>query len=131
MGIILVLSIVWTRDAGPAPQNLPFSPFYHAKEGPGGLGITPTFPISWTHGMNRFVNIAFELEPDIWGTFIAMLLMLGALIAIPFVDRSRAEPRNWAQAFDLRTRGWAFLLMALFWALLIIGTITNAVTPVG
>jgi quinol-cytochrome oxidoreductase complex cytochrome b subunit len=131
MGVILILAIVWQRDAGPAPQNLPISPFYHAKEGPGGLGITPTFPISWTHGMNRFVTIAFGLEPDIWGTFIAMVLMLVGLILIPFVDRSRGEPRSWTQAFNLRSRGWAFLLMALFWALLIIGTVTNAVTPVG
>lgn len=131
MGVILILSVVWQRDAGPAPQNLSISPYYHADEGPGGLGITPTFPISWTHGMNRFVTIAFGLEPDIWGTFITMVLMLGALVLIPFVDRARGEPRGWVQAFDLRSRGWAFFLMVLFWALLIIGTVTNAVTPVG
>jgi quinol-cytochrome oxidoreductase complex cytochrome b subunit len=131
LGIVLIISIVVTRDAGPAPQNLPFSPFYGAKEGPGGLGITPTFPISWTHGMNRFVTIAFDLEPDIWGTVIGMAIMLGTLVFIPFVDRIRGEPRGWAQAFDLRTRGWAFLLIALFWVTMIIGTVTNAVSPVG
>jgi quinol-cytochrome oxidoreductase complex cytochrome b subunit len=130
-GVFLLVSILVTRDAGPAPQNLAISPYYHAKEGPGGLGTTPTFPISWTHGMNRFVAIAFNLEPDIWGTVIAMLLMLGVLILIPFVDRSRREPRSWSETFDLRKRGWAFALMTLFWAVLIIGVITNQVTPVG
>jgi len=131
LGVILIISIVIPRDAGPAPQNLSFSPFYGAAEGPGGLGITPTFPISWTHGMNRFVTIAFKLEPDIWGTVIGMVIMLGALVLVPYVDRLRAEPRGWAQAFDLRTRGWAFLLIALFWVTMIIGTVINAVSPVG
>jgi ubiquinol-cytochrome c reductase cytochrome b subunit len=129
--IILIISIVITRDAGPAPQNLAISPFYHAKEGPGGLGITPTWPISWTHGMNRFVSICCNFEPDIWGTVIGMVVMLGALIAIPFVDRSTHEPRSWTEAFDLRRRGVVFGLLALFWVTLIVGTVTNAVTPVG
>jgi quinol-cytochrome oxidoreductase complex cytochrome b subunit len=130
-GIFLLVSILVSRDAGPAPQNLAISPYYGAKEGPGGLGTTPTFPISWTHGMNRFVAIAFHLEPDIWGTVLAMVVMLGILVAIPFVDRSRHEPRSWSEAFDLRKRGWVFALMTVFWVVLIIGVVTNEVTPVG
>ena len=129
--IVLIVSIVFTRDAGPAPQNLAISPYYGAKAGPGGLGITPTWPISWTHGMNRFVAIVFHLEPDIWGTVIGMLIMLGTLIAIPFVDRLRHEPHSWREAFNLRKRGVAFGLITLFWVTMIIGTVTNAVTPVG
>ncbi|HEY3013504.1 MAG TPA: cytochrome b N-terminal domain-containing protein [Nocardioides sp.] len=131
IGAIVVLAFVWNRDAGPAPQNLPDSPYYGAEHGPGGLGVTSTFPISWTHGMNRFVTIAFNLEPDIWGTVIAMVIMTGALLLIPFVDRARTEPRSWSQAFDLRTRGWAFLLIVVFWATMITGIIVNQVTPVG
>jgi menaquinol-cytochrome c reductase cytochrome b subunit len=131
LAVILILSIVWQRDAGPAPQNLPISPYYHAKEGPGGLGITPTFPISWTHGMNRFVSIAFGLEPDIWGTVIAMIIMLGTLVLVPYVDRVRTPLGSWGEAFSLRTRGLAFLLVILFWATMIVGIVTNAVTPVG
>ena len=91
----------------------------------------PTFPIMWTHGMNRFVTIAFGLEPDIWGTVIGMLLMTAALVVIPFVDRGAGEPTSWAEALSLRRRGWAYLAMAVFWVILIIGTITNIVTPVG
>ncbi|HYM50034.1 MAG TPA: cytochrome b N-terminal domain-containing protein [Candidatus Limnocylindrales bacterium] len=130
LGAILVLSIVVHRGPGPAPQNLPISPYYHAKGGPGSLGITPTYPISWTHGMNRFVFIFFKLEPDIWGTVIGMALMLGALVAIPFVDRGSSEPHSWAQAFSSH-RVWAFALIALFWATMIAGVVTNAVSPVG
>jgi quinol-cytochrome oxidoreductase complex cytochrome b subunit len=131
LGAILILSIVVDRGPGPAPQNLKISPFYGAAEGPGGLGITPTFPISWTHGMNRFVTIAFGLEPDIWGTVIGMVIMLGALVLIPFVDTGRSEPRTWAEAFNLRERGWAFALIILFWATLILGTVVNEVSPKG
>lgn len=131
LGAILLLAIFWQRDAGPAPQNLPISPYFHTKHGPGTLGVTSTFPISWTHGMNRFVAIAFKLEPDIWGTFIAMVIITLALLLVPMVDRARSEPHSWAEAFDLRTRGWAFLLIAVFWAILIIGTVTNQVTPIG
>ena len=56
----------------------------------GGLGVVPTFPISWTHGMNRFVTIAFGLDPDIWGTIMGMVLMTAALVAVPFLDRGGA-----------------------------------------
>jgi hypothetical protein len=85
----------------------------------------------WTHGMNRFVAIVFHLEPDIWGTMVGMLLMTVALVLIPFVDRASSEPVSWAEALSLRRRGWAYLLMALFWVILIIGSITNIVSPKG
>jgi quinol-cytochrome oxidoreductase complex cytochrome b subunit len=65
------------------------------------------------------------------GTVIGMVIMLGALVLIPFVDRGRGEPRSWAEAFNLRERGWAFALVILFWATLILGTVINEVTPVG
>jgi len=131
LGVFVIVSIVVNRGPGPAPQNLRISPFYGAEEGPGGLGITPTFPISWTHGMNRFVTIAFGLEPDIWGTVIGMGIMLGAVVLIPFVDRGDSEPRSWAEAFNLRERGWAFALIILFWATMIVGIVTNEVSPKG
>ncbi len=91
----------------------------------------PTFPIMWTHGMNRFVTIAFHLEPDIWGTVIGIVLMTAALVAIPFVDRGSAEPHNWNEALSLRRRGWAFAAIVLFWVILAIGTVTNIVSPKG
>ena len=131
VGVLLVVSIFVDRDPGPAPQLLPSSPFYGSKHGPGGLGIVPTWPIMWTHGMNRFVAITFHLEPDIWGTMVGMLLMTLALVLIPFVDRSTGEPASWEEALSLRRRGWAYLLMALFWVILVIGSITNIVSPKG
>ncbi len=36
-----------------------------AEHGPGGLGFKPTFPISWTHGMNVFFAKHLGIEPDI------------------------------------------------------------------
>jgi quinol-cytochrome oxidoreductase complex cytochrome b subunit len=131
VGVLLVVSIFVDRDPGPAPQLLPSSPFYGSEHGPGGLGIVPTFPIMWTHGMNRFVTIAFHLEPDIWGTMLGILLMTAALVVIPFVDRGASEPHSWEEALSLRRRGWAYLAMAVFWVILIIGTITNIVSPKG
>jgi quinol-cytochrome oxidoreductase complex cytochrome b subunit len=131
LGAILLVAIFVQRDPGPAPQLLPTSPFYGSEHGPGGLGITPTFPISWTHGMNRFVVIAFGLEPDIWGTVIGMVLITAALLVVPFVDRSDHEPATWGEAFDLRKRGWAFLAIVVFWTVMVVGVVTNAVTPVG
>ncbi len=131
LGIVVVISL-FERGPGPEPQLLPSSPFYGSEHGPGGLGIVPTFPIMWTHGMNRFVTIAFNLEPDIWGTVMGIGLMTIALIAIPFLDRGgSAEPASWRQALSLRRRGGAFVAMAVFWAVLIIGTVTNIVTPKG
>ena len=41
------------------------------------------------------------------------------------------EPASWDEAFDLRQRGWAFLLMGIFWVTMITGVLTNAITPVG
>jgi len=131
LGIVLVISF-FHRDPGPEPQVLPTSEFFGSEHGPGGLGIVPTFPIMWTHGMNRFVTIAFGLEPDIWGTIIGMGIMTIALVAIPFLDRGGPyEPRSWDEALSLQRRGWAFLAIALFWAMLIIGTVTNIVSPKG
>lgn len=131
LGAILLLSIFVHRSPGDAPQLLPSSPFFGSEHGPGGLGIVPTFPIGWTHGMNRFVNIVFHLEPDIWGTVVGMALMTAALLVVPFVDRSDHEPTSWGEALDLRQRGWAFLAMAVFWVTMITGVLTNAITPVG
>jgi menaquinol-cytochrome c reductase cytochrome b subunit len=131
VGAVLLVAILVPRGAGDAPQLLPSSPFFGSEHGPGSLGVVPTFPITWTHGMNRFVTIAFGLEPDIWGTVIGMVLMTAALIVIPFVDRGSAEPHSWNEALSLRRRGWAFLAMAVFWVVMIVGVVTNAVTPVG
>ncbi len=131
VGALVAVSFIH-RDPGPEPQLLPTSEFYGSEEGPGELGIVPTFPIMWAHGMNRFVTIAFGLEPDIWGTIIGMALMAAALIAIPFLDRGGpAEPQSWREALSLRRRGWAYLAIVVFWAVLIIGTVTNLVTPKG
>lgn len=131
LGAILLISIFVHRSPGDAPQLLPSSPFFGSEHGPGGLGIVPTFPISWTHGMNRFVALAFHLEPDIWGTVVGIMLMTVALLVVPFVDRSDHEPTSWGEALDLRQRGWAFLAMAVFWVTMITGVLTNAITPVG
>jgi quinol-cytochrome oxidoreductase complex cytochrome b subunit len=130
LGVVVLVSIFVHRDPGPAPQLLSSSPFFGSEHGPGGLGVVPTFPISWTHGMNRFVSIAFKLEPDIWGTVMGMVLMTVVLVVIPFVDPGKLEPRGWNEGLSVR-RSWAFLAMALFWAILIIGVVTNIVTPVG
>jgi quinol-cytochrome oxidoreductase complex cytochrome b subunit len=131
LGVVLLIAIVVPRDAGTAPQLLPSSPLYGASHGPGGLGYKPTFPISWTHGMNVFVEEKLGLTPDIWGTFVGMLLMLGALLVIPFVDRGEHEPDSRAAAFDWRKRGWAFLAMGVFWLVLIVGVVQNAIAEAG
>ncbi len=131
MGVILLLAIFVPRDAGIAPQLLPSSPFFGSKHGPGFLGTKPSFPISWTHGMNVFVGEHLGIEPDIWGTIVGMTLMLVALIAIPFLDRTDPEPANRAEAFSWRKRGWAFAAMAIFWLMMIIGIIQNAVAGAG
>jgi quinol-cytochrome oxidoreductase complex cytochrome b subunit len=131
LGIFVAISFIG-RGPGDAPQLLPGSKYFGSPEGPGGLGIVPTFPISWTHGMNRFVTIAFGLEPDIWGTIMGIVLLTAALVAIPFVDRGGPlEPHSWGEALSLRQRGWAYLAMALFWVVLIIGVVTNIITPKG
>ena len=131
LGIVLLIAIFLPRDTGTAPQLLPSSPLYGSEHGPGGLGYKPTYPISWTHGMNVFVAERFGLEPDIWGTVIGMVLMLGALVVIPFVDRGESEPESPSAAFSWRKRGWAFAAMILFWVVLLVGVIQNAVAGSG
>jgi quinol-cytochrome oxidoreductase complex cytochrome b subunit len=131
MLIVLAISIVLPRDAGTAPQLLPSSPLFGATHGPGGLGYKPTFPISWTHGINVFFGERLGIEPDIWGTMVGMVLLLGALVIIPFVDRGAAEPDSRAAAFNWRKRGWAFLAMAVFWIVLIVGVAQNAIAEAG
>jgi quinol-cytochrome oxidoreductase complex cytochrome b subunit len=125
LGVTLLISIFLPREAGMAPQLLPTSPLYGATHGPGGLGYKPTYPISWTHGMNVFFAEQFGIDPDIWGTIVGMVLMLGALVVIPFVDSGAHEPGNRHEAFDLRKRGLAFAAMGLFWLIMIVGVISN------
>ena len=60
-----------------------------------------------------------------------MALLLGALLVIPFVDRGEHEPDSPAAAFNWRKRGWAFLAMAVFWLVLIVGVVQNAVAEAG
>jgi quinol-cytochrome oxidoreductase complex cytochrome b subunit len=126
LGIVLVVAIFFPRDAGTAPQLLSTSPLYGAHHGPGGLGYKPTFPISWTHGMNIFVAEKLGIDPDIWGTMVGMVLMLGALLIIPFVDRGEHEPATRAEALNWRKRGWAFVAMGIFWLVMIVGVVQNA-----
>jgi hypothetical protein len=71
------------------------------------------------------------VDPDIWGSVPGMVLMLGALLVIPLIDRHTVEPGGWAAAFNLRTRGWAFLAIAVFWLILIGGLVANAITEAG
>jgi quinol-cytochrome oxidoreductase complex cytochrome b subunit len=127
LGVVILLTIFVDRGAGTAPQLLPSSPLYGSTHGPGGLGYKPSYPISWTHGMNVFVGTHLGIEPDIWGTVAGMTLMLGALLLIPFVDAGDNEPRSWREAFDWRKRGWAFLAIAIFWTVMIVGIVQNAV----
>jgi quinol-cytochrome oxidoreductase complex cytochrome b subunit len=131
LGIVLLIAIFLPRDAGTAPQLLSSSPLYGSEHGPGGLGYKPTFPISWTHGMNVFVADKLGIEPDIWGTFLGMALMLAALLVIPFVDPGDREPDSSAAAFNWRRRGWAFLAIGVFWLVMIVGVVQNAVAEAG
>jgi hypothetical protein len=81
--------------------------------------------------MNVFVGEHLGVEPDIWGTMVGMTLMLLALLAIPFVDRSEHEPQGWLKAFAWRQRGWAFGCMGVFWLIMIVGVVQNAVAGAG
>jgi len=127
IGVVLLVSIFFKRDPGTAPQLIPSSPIFNTDEDPGGLGFKPTFPISWTRGMNVIVaNLG--IDPDIWGSVLGMVLMFGSILIIPFLDRRSTEPRGWAAAFDLRKRGWAFSAMAIFWLILILGLVASAIT---
>jgi ubiquinol-cytochrome c reductase cytochrome b subunit len=127
IGAIVLLAVFTNRDTGVAPQLIPTSPYFGSAKGPGKLGAKPNFPISWTHGMNVFVDEKLHITPDIWGTVAGMVLMLGALVIIPFVDRSDHEPKDWREAFDWRQRGFAFAAIILFWAVMIIGIVQNAI----
>jgi len=130
IGIVLLIAIFLPRDAGTAPQLLQSSSLYGTDEDPGGLGFQPTFPIGWTRGMN-IVAASLGIDPDIWGAAIGMVLMLGALLVIPFVDRGDHEPDSSAAAFNWRKRGWAFLAIGIFWLVMIVGVIQNTITKAG
>ena len=130
IGIVVLLAIFVPRDAGTSPQLLPSSPLYGTTDDPGGLGFKPTYPISWTRGMN-IIAANLGIDPDIWGAMIGMALQLGTLLLIPFVDRGAHEPDSSASAFDLRKRGWAFLAMGIFWLVLIAGLVQNAIIAEG
>ena len=130
IGIVVVISIVVPRDPGTAPQLISSSPLFGTDDDPGGLGFKPTYPISWTRGMN-IVAANFGIDPDIWGTVAAIILMAVVLLVIPFVDRSDHEPGSTAAAFNLRKRGWAFLAMGVFWVLLIVGVVQSAIAEAG
>ncbi len=131
LGIVLLVALFVPRGSGTAPQLLPESPFYGSTHGPGALGAKPSYPISWTHGMNVFVGEHLGIEPDIWGTVIGMGLMTLALLVIPFVDRVKQEPKDRKEAFNWRQRYWAFLAMAGFWIVMIVGVVQNAVAGHG
>jgi quinol-cytochrome oxidoreductase complex cytochrome b subunit len=131
LGAVLLIAAFVPRDAGTAPQLISSSPLYGIHKGPGKFGAKPTFPISWTHGMNVFVGEHLGLEPDIWGTVIGMTLMLCALLFVPFVDRGKSEPASFAEALAWKTRKWAFLLIALFWIVFVIGVLQNALAGPG
>jgi quinol-cytochrome oxidoreductase complex cytochrome b subunit len=130
LGIVLLIAILLPRDPGTAPQLIASSPIFGTEDDPGGLGFKPTYPISWTRGMN-IVAANLGIDPDIWGTMIAMALMLAVLVVIPFVDRSVHEPDSRAEAFNWRARGWAFVAMAVFWLVLIVGVVQNAIAEAG
>jgi quinol-cytochrome oxidoreductase complex cytochrome b subunit len=130
LGVVLLFAIFVPRDPGTAPQLISSSPLFGTDEDPGGLGFKPTFPISWTRGMN-IIAATLGIDPDIWGTVLAMAVLLGVLLLIPFLDRGSRPPANWAQTFDLRRRGLAFAAMAIFWIVLVGGLVTNALTEAG
>lgn len=71
LGVVLLVDIFVPRDPGIAPQLLPRSPLYGLAHGPGAAGAKPTFPISWTHGMNVFVGEHLGVNSDIWGRWWA------------------------------------------------------------
>ncbi len=131
LGIIFLLGVFMPRDVGTAPQLLPESPLYNATHGPGGLGYKPSFPISWTHGVNVFFGEHLGIEPDIWGSIVGTTLMTVGLIVIPFVDPGDHEPASRKEAFDWRKRKWAFIAFGVFWLVMIVGVIQNAVAGPG
>ena len=130
IGIVVLIALLLPRDPGTAPQLLKSSPLFGTSDDPGGVGFKPTYPISWTRGMN-ITAAGLGIDPDIWGTLIGMGLMLVALLVIPFVDRGDHEPDSPAAAFNLRKRGWAFLAMIIFWVVLVVGVIQSAIAASG
>jgi quinol-cytochrome oxidoreductase complex cytochrome b subunit len=80
--------------------------------------------------MNIFAA-SLGVDPDIWGTVIAMAVLLLVLLIIPFVDRGPSEPRNTAEALSWRKRGWAFLAMGIFWLVMVVGVVESALTEAG
>ena len=128
---LLLIAAFVPRDAGVAPQLIPSSPLYGTSDDPGGLGFKPTFPIGWTRGMNIFFAQYLGISPDIWGAMSAIGLMAIALLIIPFVDRGGEEPHDAARVFAWKKRLWAFLAIALFWGIFIVGVVLNAITGVG
>jgi quinol-cytochrome oxidoreductase complex cytochrome b subunit len=127
IGGVFLWAVFVHRGAGTPPQLLPDSPLYGSAHGPGGLGYKPSFPISWTHGMNVFFGKHLGIEPDIWGSIVGMGLMFLALLAVPFLDRSNEEPKTWLEALSWRQRGLAFLALAVFWVVMITGVVQNAI----
>ena len=130
IGIIVLISLIAPRDPGTAPQLINSSPLFGTDDDPGGLGFKPTYPISWTRGMN-IIAAGLGIDPDIWGTVIAMAVLLIALLLIPFIDRGEHEPESISAAFNLRKRGWAFLAMGIFVLVLIAGVVQNAISEAG
>jgi quinol-cytochrome oxidoreductase complex cytochrome b subunit len=130
LGVVLLIAIFLPRDPGVAPQLIPSSPLFGTDEDPGGLGFKPTFPISWTRGMN-IIAANLGIDPDIWGSVIGMGLLLAVLVVIPFLDRAKHEPESRAAAFDLRQRGFAFVAMGIFWVVLLLGVVSNFLTEAG
>ncbi len=126
---LLLLAAFVPRDAGSAPQLIQSSPFYGVDDDPGGLGFKPTFFIGWTRGMNIFAA-DLGISPDIWGAMSATGLFALILLIIPFIDRVRKEPSDRAEIFS-RKRIWAFVAIAVFWAIFVIGIVLNTITAVG
>jgi quinol-cytochrome oxidoreductase complex cytochrome b subunit len=131
LGVIILVSAFVPRDPGVAPQLIPSSPYFGMHAGPGKLGAKPTWPISWTHGLNVFVGEHLGLEPDIWGTLIGIVVLFGALAIIPYVDPGENAPKNFKEVFDFKKRGYAYLAMAIFWLVFLVGVIQNMVAGAG
>jgi len=130
IGVVVLISVLVPRDPGTAPQLLSSSPLFGVDDDPGGLGFKPTYPISWTRGMN-IIAAKLGIDPDIWGAIIGMVLLLAALLLIPFLDRRPHEPESRSEAFSLRQRGLAFLAMGVFLVVLVAGVVQSFIQDVG
>ncbi|MDR3631099.1 MAG: cytochrome b N-terminal domain-containing protein [Desulfocapsaceae bacterium] len=131
LGVIILVSAFVPRDPGVAPQLLPTSPYFGMHAGPGKLGAKPTWPISWTHGLNVFVGEHLGLEPDIWGTVIGVVMLFVSLALIPYVDPGENAPKNFKEVFDFKKRGYAYLAMSIFWLVFLVGVIQNMLAGAG